>query len=191
MNTKIIPVFKANGDEEAPNGFSHRLLRLYQVFVNVEGVRVPLRHPMINILPWVWRPSKLFGFYSVIMLAAGKGAKPPMLLSMAQEILSEEFASMSKTPSEDWVVRMEQWRETGVAPPMFQQPGCVNDGWGAAWYEMGNEREKGQRYRLTRIRLWKGRRAKPRHASTSSNQSPDSARKSANVCKAIGTRRSV
>jgi len=45
---------------------------------------------------------------------------------------------------------------------MFQQPGCVDDGWGAAWYELSDEKAKAQRYRLTKLRLWKGRRAKPR-----------------------------
>jgi len=157
----------------------------------VEGVCVPLRHPMINFLPWRWRPSKVFGLYAVIMLAAEEGTKPPMLLSMAREVLADEFAPMSKTQPGDWVLRMEQWRETGVAPPMFQQAGCVDDGWGAAWYEMGNERDKGQRYRLTKTRLWKGRRARPTHASATSNQMSDSAGKSANVCKATGTRSSV
>jgi len=168
MNAKVIPILSADGGNDEPiKGFSHRLLRLYQVFVNVEGVCVPLRHPMVNMLPWRWRPSKVFGFYAVIMLAAEEGTKPPMLLSMAQDVLGDEFSSMSKTPSEEWVMKMEQWRETGVAPPMFQQPGCVDDGWGAAWYEMGNERDKGQRYRLTKTRLWKGRRAKPRKAVAS------------------------
>jgi len=177
MTASIIPIITAGGEQKS-KGFSHRLLRLYQVFVNVEGICVPLRHPMINFLPWRWRPSKVFGFYAVIMLAAEEGTKPPMLLSMAQDVLGDEFGSMSKTPPDDWVTRMEQWRETGVAPPMFQQSGCVDDGWGAAWYEMGNERDKGQRYRLTKVRLWKGRRARPRHVSNSPKQLSDSAKES-------------
>jgi len=141
---------------------SHSRLRLYQAFVNVEGIRVPIRHPLLNVLPWRFRPSKTFGFYAVLMLAAEQGTRPPMLLSMAQQVLADHFGPMSRTEPSRWVGKMERWREAGAAPPMFQQPGCVDDGWGAAWYELGDEKIKAQRYRLTKLRLWKGRRAKPR-----------------------------
>jgi len=163
MNAKIIPIMAQGEDrDKPPQGYAHRQLRLYQVFVHVEGVQVPIRHPLVNVIPWRWRPTRHFGFYTVLMLAAEEGTKPPMLLSIAQEVLADAFAQMSKTLPEDWAMKMEQWRELGVAPPMFQQPGCVEDGWGAAWYELGNEKDKGQRYRLVKTRLWKGHRAKPR-----------------------------
>jgi len=143
-------------------GQAHSRLRLFQVFVNSEGIRVPIRHPLLNFLPWRYRPAKTFGFYAVLMLAANEGTLPPMLLSMAQQVLAEQFGQMSRTEPADWVGKMVQWREVGVAPPMFQQPGCIDDGWGAAWYEFGDEKTKAQRYRLTKLRLWKGRRAKAR-----------------------------
>ncbi len=143
-------------------GFSHSRLRLYQAFVNIEGIRVPIRHPLLNFLPWRYRPSRIFGFYAVLMLAAEDGTRPPMLLSMTQQVLADHFGQMSRTEPDSWVCKMEQWREVGVAPPMFQQPGCVDDGWGAAWYVLGDEKAKAQRYRLTKLRLWKGRRAKQR-----------------------------
>jgi len=158
MTAKIIPAM-AEGDAIIPRqGFAHASLRIYQVFVNVEGVRVPIRHPLLNVMPWRLRPTKTFGFYAVLMLAAEMDSRPPMLLSMAMEVLADEFSGMSRTPVGDWQINMEQWRETGLAPPMFQQTGCIEDGWGAAWYELGDEKAKRQRYRLSKIRLWKGRR---------------------------------
>jgi len=158
---------RVGSDTETPvtaigTGFAHSRLRLYQAFVNIEGVRVPIRHPLLNILPWQFRPSKTFGFYAVLMLAAEEDTRPPMLLSMAQQVLADHFGQMSRTEPSSWVSKMELWRELGVAPPMFQQPGCVDDGWGAAWYQLGDEKVKAQRYRLTKLRLWKGRRAKHR-----------------------------
>jgi len=162
VNAKVIPILPMEQPDASGSGFAHALLRIYQVFVHVEGVRVPIRHPVLNVIPWRLRPSKTFGFYTVLMLAAGEGAKPPMLLSLARETLADAFGNMSKTSPEDWVIKMEQWREVGMAPPMFQQEGCVEDGWGAAWYELEDEKAKGQRYRLVKVRLWKGHRAKPR-----------------------------
>jgi len=132
MTAKIIPGM-AEGKTEPRQGFAHASLRIYQVFVNVEGVRVPIRHPLLNVIPWRLRPTKIFGFYAVLMLAAEMDTRPPMLLSMAMEVLADEFAGMSKTPVGDWQINMEQWREAGQAPPMFQQAGCIEDGWGAAW----------------------------------------------------------
>jgi len=160
MTIPIIPV-QADGHAACRPGFAHGLLRIYQVFVNVEGVCAPIRHPLLNIIPWRLRPAKTFGFYAVLMLAAEMDTRPPMLLSMAMAVLADEFSGMSKTPAEHWQSRMEMWREVALAPPMFQQTGCIDDGWGAAWYELGDEKAKRQRYRLSKIRLWKGRRAKP------------------------------
>jgi len=188
MNAKIIPIMAQGEIQTPPQGYAHRMLRLYQVFVNVEGVQVPIRHPLVNMIPWRWRPTRHFGLYAVLMLASEDGTKPPMLLSMTHDILADTFAQMSKTRPEDWAIKMEQWREVGVAPPMFQQPGCVDDGWGAAWYEMGNDRDKGQRYRLAKVRLWKGRRAKPGHVLASSRQPADSAKESDNICDIMGRR---
>ncbi len=181
MTAKIIPIL-SEGEAAASSGFTHASLRIFQVFVNVEGVRVPIRHPVLNIIPWRLRPSKIFGFYSVLMLAAEVDTRPPMLLSMATEVLAEEFAGMSKTSPDDWQTKMEQWREVGLAPPMFQQTGCIEDGWGAAWYELGDEKAKSQRYRLTKIRLWNGRRAKPRQSKKLQLEQydPDKKKKSAN-----------
>jgi len=159
MRAKMMPVM-AGESTESGQGFAHASLRIYQVFVNVEGIRVPIRHPLLNIIPWHLRPTKVFGFYAVLMLASEMDTRPPMLLSMAIDVLADEFAGMSKTPAGDWQIHMEQWREAGVAPPMFQQAGCIEDGWGAAWYELGDEKAKRQRYRLSKARLWKRRRAK-------------------------------
>jgi len=159
MTAAAIPVPAETGSGNR-QGFAHGSLRIYQVFVNVEGVCAPIRHPLLNVIPWRLRPAKTFGFYAVLMLAAETGTRPPMLLSMAMDVLEDEFSGMSKTPAEQWESSMEQWREVAVAPPMFQQAGCIDDGWGAAWYELGDEKAKSQRYRLTKIRLWKGRRSK-------------------------------
>jgi hypothetical protein len=135
----------------------HRL-RIYQVFVNVEGLEVRIKRSVFGFIPRNKR--KEFGFYAVMMLAAPESSLPPLLLSLAREALADEFAPLSRSKPDEWAIQQVQWRETGAAPPMFQQPGCIDQDWGATWYELGDERAKKQRYRLAKARLWKGRRAK-------------------------------
>ncbi len=137
---------------------AHHRLRLYQVFVNVEGLEVKIKQPLLGFIPR--SKKKEFGFYAVMMLAAPEASLPPLLLSLAKEALADEFESLSLSTPEEWIIEQVEWRETGMAPPMFQQPGCVDQDWGAAWYELGDEKAKKHRYRLAKARLWKGRRAK-------------------------------
>jgi hypothetical protein len=137
---------------------AHHLLRIYQLFVNVEGLDVRINRPVFGFIPFI--KKKRFGFYAVMMLAAPVSSKPPYLLSLAREALAEEFESISCSTPDSWRVEQVQWREAGAAPPMFQQPGCVDHEWGAAWYELEDEAAKQHRYRLAKARLWKGRGAK-------------------------------
>jgi len=138
-------------------GKAHLQLRIFQVFVNVEGLTIPGR----RILGLVTLPSrKRYGFYAVMLIAAGEESKPPLLLSLAKDALVEEFSPLSRIPPEAWHMQMVDWRMVGAAPPMFQDPGCIDSGWGAAWYDMADAAAKQHRYRLAKARLWKGRRAK-------------------------------
>jgi hypothetical protein len=164
MQTNVIPIPDKKGDsllsserknETAP--FLSRL-RLYQVFVNVEGLEVRIQQPLLGFIPRT--KKKEFGFYAVMMLAAPESSLPPLLLGMAKETLADEFASLSRSTPEEWIIQQVEWRETGAAPPMFQQPGCVDQDWGATWYELGDKKTKKHRYRLAKARLWKGHRAK-------------------------------
>lgn len=148
------------GDECASAaGQAHSRLRIYQVFVNVEGLRLHGR----RWLGFIRLPNrKRYGFYAVLLIAADEASKPPMLLALARETLVTEFASISPTPAPDWRTTMVEWRRVGAAPPFFQQPGCIDRDWGAAWYDSADEKTKQQRYRLTKLRLWNGKRAKPK-----------------------------
>ena len=163
MLGSVIPILpegvsEGAGVEKMPETPAHKLLRIYQLFVNVEGLEVRIHQPVLGFIPFIKR--KKFGFYAVMMLAAPTSSKPPFLLSLAREALADEFAPVSRTQPDEWIVQQVEWREVGAAPPMFQQPGCVDQDWGAAWYELGDEGAKRHRYRLARARLWKGRRAK-------------------------------
>jgi len=138
-------------------GVAHLQLRIFQVFVNVEGLKIPGR----RILGLITLPTrKRYGFYAVMLVAAGEESKPPLLLSLAKDALVEEFSPLSRIPPEAWHMQMVDWRMVGAAPPMFQDPGCIDSGWGAAWYDMADGAAKQHRYRLAKARLWKGRRAK-------------------------------
>lgn len=129
------------------------------MFVNVEGLRVRGR----LLLRFFTLPSwKRYGFYAVMLVAADEESKPPLLLTLAREALVAEFAPISPTPAPSWRITIVDWRKVGAAPPQFQQPGCIDAEWGAAWYESADEKAKQQRYRLTKLRLWKGQRAKQR-----------------------------
>jgi hypothetical protein len=127
------------------------------VFVNVEGIKIRKRGLMrlISLLS-----RKKYGFYSVMLVAAEEDSMPPFLLSLVKNTLMDEFALLSRTPPESWQIQLVDWRMVGMAPPMFQQHGCIDSNWGAAWYDMADESAKKHRYRLTKVRLWKGKRAK-------------------------------
>lgn len=133
------------------------MLRIFQVFVNVEGLRIRSRR-FLGVIPL---PSwKRYGFYAVLLIAADAESKPPALLALARDVLADEFSSLSPTAPESWSIQMMDWRMVGAAPPLFQQPGCIDDGWAAAWYESADEKAKQHRYRLAKVRLWEGKRAK-------------------------------
>lgn len=153
MQANSLPVFNVGGESPA-----HHRLRIYQVFVNVEGLEVNIKQPILGFIPY--SRKKEYGFYAVMMLSAPEGSLPPLLLSLAKEALADEFAPLSISTPEQWHIEQVEWRETGAAPPMFQQPGCIDQDWGAAWYELGDDKAKRHRYRLAKARLWKGRRAK-------------------------------
>ncbi|MES0371269.1 MAG: hypothetical protein ABUK11_03230 [Mariprofundaceae bacterium] len=179
----MIPIFPESSPENLPEsataekveGSSHTLLRIYQLFVNVEGLDVRINQPVFGFIPFV--KKKQFGFYAVMMLAAPVSSKPPFLLSLAHEALADEFESISSSSPDAWCVQQVDWREAGAAPPMFQQPGCVDQDWGAAWYELGDEAAKQHRYRLAKARLWKGRRAKQKHNSTTQMENSEGEKK--------------
>jgi len=156
----VIPILSENIATKALPAYSLALMRIYQVFINVEGLEVRIRKPFLGIIPFAQR--KQFGFYAVMMLAAPELSKPPLLLGLAKDALADEFAPLSRSTPDMWHIEQVEWRETGAAPPMFQQPGCIDQDWGAAWYELGDDVAKKHRYRLAKARLWKGRRAKQR-----------------------------
>jgi len=141
----------------AASGKAHAQLRVFQVFVNVEGIRIRKRGIM-RLLSLLSR--KKHGFYSVMLVAAEEDSMPPLLLSLVKDTLMDEFSLLSRTPPESWQIQLVDWRMVGMAPPMFQQHGCIDSNWGAAWYDMTDESAKKHRYRLTKLRLWKGKRAK-------------------------------
>ena len=174
MHGNIIPILPEGLSESAavekqPETPAHNLLRIYQVFVNVEGLEVRIHRPVLGFIPFIKREK--FGFYAVMMLAAPLSSKPPLLLSLAKEALADEFAPISRSSPDEWTIQQVEWREVGAAPPMFQQPGCVDEDWGAAWYELSDEAAKQHRYRLAKARLWKGRRAKQQHNPTLETES--------------------
>lgn len=133
-------------------------MRIFQVFVNVEGLRIRGR-PLLRFFTLPnWR---LYGFYAVLLIAADEESKPPLLLALTRETLIAEFAPISPTPAASWRMTLVDWRKVGAAPPLFQRPGCIDADWGAAWYRATDDKAKQQRYRLTKLRLWQGQRAKP------------------------------
>ena len=150
---KVIPIQPV----QPAGGRAHAQLRVFQVFVNVEGIRMRKRGLMrlVSLLSRQWH-----GFYAVMLVAAEEGSRPPLLLSLVRDVLMEEFAPLSFTPPESWQIKLVDWRMVGMSPPMFQQPGCIDQDWGAAWYDMADDKARQHRYRLTRRRLWEGRRAK-------------------------------
>jgi hypothetical protein len=131
---------------------THAALRIYDVFVNVEGLRVRVPKPLLGFIPF--GVSKRFGLYVVMMLAAPESSESALLLSLARAALAEEFASISRNSPDDWQLQQINCRELGVAPPMIQQPDCINQDWGALWYELGDESAKRDRYELAKTRLW-------------------------------------
>lgn len=158
MQPNAIQIMQSGGGTDQQPVFAHHRLRLYQVFVNVEGLEVRIKQPLLGFIPRT--KKKEYGFYAVMMLAAPEESMPPLLLSLAKEALADEFASLSLTTPEEWSIEQVEWRKTGMAPPMFQEPGCVDQDWGAAWYELSDGKAKKHRYRLAKSRLWKGHRKK-------------------------------
>jgi hypothetical protein len=131
---------------------AHSVLRVYEVFANVEGLQVRVPKPLLGFIPF--GVSKRFGFYVVMMLAAPESSEPALLLRLAKAALAEEFAPISRSSPDEWRIQQLNCREVGAAPPIFQQPGCVDQDWGAVWYELGDEAAKRDRYELAKTRLW-------------------------------------
>lgn len=150
------PAGCCSAEEPIPATFGP--FRIFQLFVNAEGLDVRVGRTLFGLIPLGRRKS--FGLYAVMLIAAPEGSKPPLLLALAADALAGEFAPLSLTPPEEWQVSQVEWRDAGAAPPMFRQPGCIDQEWGAAWYELGDEAAKQHRCRLVRTRLWRGRRAK-------------------------------
>ena len=147
-------------------------LRIFQVFVNAEGLRIRGR----RWLRWFTLPSwQRYGFYAVMLVAADAESKPPLLLALARQALIAEFAPISPTPAQSWRTTMMDWRKIGAAPPLIQQPGCIDADWGAAWYRTADDKAKQQRYRLAKLRLWTGQRAKRDRPDTPSPARPSAA----------------
>ncbi len=128
------------------------LLRVYDVFVNVEGLRVRVPKPLLGFIPF--GVSKKFGLFVVMRIAAPESSESSLLLSLARAALADEFSPISRSSPDEWRIQQINCREAGAAPPMFQQPGCVDQDWGALWYELGNEAVKRDRYELAKTRLW-------------------------------------
>ncbi len=135
-----------------PRPSAHSVLRAYDVFVSVEGLRVRVPKPLFGFIPFA--VSKRFGFYVVMRLAAPESSESALLLSLARAALAEEFAPVSRSSPDEWQLQQINCREVGAAAPMFQQPDCIDQDWGALWYELGDESAKRDRYELAKTRLW-------------------------------------
>ncbi len=175
MSNENVITFSPNA---AAGGKAHAQLRVFQVFVNVEGIKMRKRGVMrfISLLT-----RKKYGFYSVMLVAAEEDSMPPFLLSLVKGTLMDEFSLLSHTPPESWQIKLVDWRMVGMAPPMFQQHGCVDSNWGAAWYDMADESAKKHRYRLTKLRLWKGKRAKENQPQKKAMDKPSASEQAANT----------
>lgn len=156
MNVKVTLVASGSADSVTVTAETHPPLRIFQVFVNVDQLRIRRRcfWGLLSLPTW-----KHYGFYAVMLIAAYEGSKPQLLLALAREALVDEFSPLSATSPKSWNAQMIEWRMVGAAPPLFQQPGCIDDDWGAAWYESADQKAKEHRYRLVKVRLWQGKRA--------------------------------
>ena len=152
MSGEILGDLSRSGPPGQARPSAHGALRVYEVFVNVEGLRVRVPKPLLGFIPF--GVSKRFGLYVVMKLAAPASSEPALLSSLAKAALAEEFAPISRSSPDAWHIRQLNCREVGAAPPMFQQPGCVDQDWGAVWYELGDEVAKRDRYELAKTRLW-------------------------------------
>ena len=141
-----------SGSPGRPRPSVHPDLRVYDVFISVEGLRVRVPKPLLGFIPFAI--SKRFGFYVVMKLAAPESSEPALLLSLARAALAGEFAPISRSSPDKWQLQQINCREVGVAAPMFQQPDCIDQDWGALWYELGDEAAKRDRYELAKTRLW-------------------------------------
>ena len=127
-------------------------LRIYDVFVNVEGLRVRVPRPLLGFIPFA--VSKHFGLYAVMVIAAPEAGESTLLLDLAKAALADEFAAVSRSSPQEWRIQQLDRRDVGVAPPEIQQPDCIEQDWGALWYEIGDESAKSERYELAKTRLW-------------------------------------
>lgn len=141
-----------SGSHGKSRASAHVELRVYDVFVIVEGLRVRVPKPLLGFIPF--GVSKRFGFYSVIRLAAPESCETALLLDLVRAELAEEFAPISRNPPHEWRIQQINCRQTGAAVPISQQPGCVDRGWGALWYALKDEAAKRDRYELAKTRLW-------------------------------------
>jgi len=127
-------------------------LRIYDIFVNVEGLRLRVPKPLLGFIPF--SVSKHFGLYAVMVLAAPEACESTLLLDLAKSALADEFARVSRSSPQAWRIQQIDLRAVGVAPPTIQQPDCIEQDWGALWYELGDESAKTERYELAKKRLW-------------------------------------
>jgi len=152
VSERILGELSDSSPPGQPVPSTHSVLRVYDIFVNVEGLRVRVPKPLLGFIPF--GVSKKFGFYVVMMLAVPESCKSAMMLSLARAALAEEFASISRSSPEEWQLQQINCRDVGAAPPMFQHPDCIDQDWGALWYELGDESAKRDRYELAKTRLW-------------------------------------
>ncbi|MFV2055059.1 MAG: hypothetical protein ACC707_01275, partial [Thiohalomonadales bacterium] len=64
-----------------PEPATHSELRIYDIFVNVEGLRLRVPRPLFGFIPF--SVSKGFGLYAVMILAAPARAESTLLLGLA------------------------------------------------------------------------------------------------------------
>ncbi|MFV2004311.1 MAG: hypothetical protein ACC650_03855 [Gammaproteobacteria bacterium] len=143
---------KLNLSESEPLICADSVLFVYDVFVNVEGLRIKVPKPLLGFIPF--SISKRFGLYVVMKLAAPVSSESKLLLRLTKMAIAEEFGAISLSLPDKWQIQQISCRELGEAPSIFQQPACIDQDWGALWYELGDESAKHDRYQLAKKRLW-------------------------------------
>jgi hypothetical protein len=89
VSAEVIPFLPGAVQTATAAGRAHSPLRIFQVFVNVDGLRIRGRR-LLGLIPL---PSwKRYGFYAVILIAADEESKPPLLLALARDALVDEFS---------------------------------------------------------------------------------------------------
>jgi len=127
-------------------------LRIYDAFVNVEGLRVRVPKPLLGFIPFT--VSKYFGLYAVLVIAAPEASESALLLALAKSALADEFGPVSRSSPQQWRIQQIDRRDVGLAPATIREPGCIEQDWGALWYELGDETAKSERYEMAKTRLW-------------------------------------